>query len=389
MKWRIVETGVRVMLFMLAIATTLSMPAPSRAHEVRPAIADITVTPGSVELVIVMPIEPLVAGMSLDELADTNDSPLADRHDRLRALPPDELAAAFRKAWPEISAALRLQAGETPLAPEITSLDVPPVDNTALPRDSRLTLRATLPPDGTPVSLTWGRGLGLLALRQTGDEDAYAALLAPGETSAALPRVGTVEQSFLDTFSAYVVLGIEHIVPKGLDHILFVLALFLASTRVRPLLLQISAFTVAHTATLGLTAAGVIAPAGSVVEPLIALTIAWAAAENLIFKEMQAWRPLLAFGFGLIHGMGFAGAFGALGLPQEIFWPALIGFNVGVEVGQLSVIGMALAVSLPVRGILARAGRKQLYRPLIVLPVSLLIGVAGLWWAVERAFLQG
>ncbi|HPE47316.1 MAG TPA: HupE/UreJ family protein [Hyphomonas sp.] len=198
-----------------------------------------------------------------------------------------------------------------------------------------------------------------------------------------------LDRSPLETAVFYIGIGFQHILPGGADHILFVLALFLASTRVRPLLLQISAFTVAHTATLGLTAAGVIAPAGSVVEPLIALTIAWAAAENLIFKEMQAWRPLLAFGFGLIHGMGFAGAFGALGLPQEIFWPALIGFNVGVEVGQLSVIGMALAVSLPVRGILARAGRKQLYRPLIVLPVSLLIGVAGLWWAVERAFLQG
>ncbi|MEZ5946404.1 MAG: HupE/UreJ family protein [Hyphomonas sp.] len=199
----------------------------------------------------------------------------------------------------------------------------------------------------------------------------------------------SLDRSPLETAAFYVGIGFQHILPMGLDHILFVLALFLASTRVRPLLLQISAFTVAHTVTLGLTAAGFIAPPGGIVEPLIALTIAWAAFENILFKEMQPWRPLLAFGFGLIHGMGFAGAFGELGLPQQIFWPALIGFNVGVEVGQLTVIGMALAVSLLVRGVLARMHRADQYRHVLVWPVSLLIGIAGLWWAIERAFLQG
>ena len=214
---------------------------------------------------------------------------------------------------------------------------------------------------------------------------------APEQDSdeAGLADTVNLDRSAVETAGFYVGIGFEHILPGGLDHILFVLALFLASTRMRPLLLQISAFTVAHTATLGLTAAGVIAPPGSVVEPLIALTIAWAAAENIIFREMQAWRPLLAFGFGLIHGMGFAGAFGDLGLPQGIFWPALIGFNVGVEFGQLAVIGMALAVSLLIRNLLARSGKPVLYRPLIVWPVSSLIGITGLWWAIERAFLQG
>lgn len=366
------------MLFMLAIATTLSMPAPSRAHEVRPAIADITVTPGSVELVIVLPIEPLVAGMSLDELADTNDSPLADRHDRLRALPPDELAAAFRKAWPEISAALRLQAGETPLAPEITSLDVPPVDNTALPRDSRLTLRAALPPDGTPVSLTWGRGLGLLALRQTGDEDAYAALLAPGETSAALPRVGTVEQSFLDTFSAYVVLGIEHIVPKGLDHILFVLGLFFFSLHLRPILWQVTSFTLAHTLTLAMASLGLVSVPASIVEPLIALSIAYVAAENILGARLGWRRIAVVFGFGLLHGLGFASVLGDIGLDATRFLTGLIAFNIGVELGQLVVITAALIlVGLPF-------GTRPWYRARIAVPASIVIGATGLYWTAER-----
>ena len=214
----------------------------------------------------------------------------------------------------------------------------------------------------------------------------------PGQTDAndgALAGTVNLDRSGWETAVFYIGIGFQHILPMGLDHILFVLALFLASTKVRPLLLQISAFTVAHTMTLGLAAAGAIAPQAGIVEPLIALTIAWAAAENVIFREVRPWRPLLAFGFGLIHGMGFAGAFGELGLPQGIFWPALIGFNVGVEFGQLAVIGMALAVSLSVRSVLARSGRSDLYRPLVVWPVSILIGIAGLWWAFERAFLQG
>ncbi len=198
-----------------------------------------------------------------------------------------------------------------------------------------------------------------------------------------------LDRSLPETVAFYIRVGFQHILPKGLDHILFVLALFLASQRLKPLLLQVSAFTVAHTLTLGLAAAGVIAPPAGIVEPLIALTIAWAAAENLIFREMQPWRPLLAFGFGLVHGMGFAGAFGDLGLPPAIFWPALIGFNLGVEIGQLTVIGMAFAVALSVRGILARAGRPRLYRPVLVWPVSLLIGIAGLGWALQRAFPAG
>jgi HupE / UreJ protein len=197
-----------------------------------------------------------------------------------------------------------------------------------------------------------------------------------------------LDRSWLETATFYVRIGFEHILPMGVDHILFVLALFLSSRRVKPLLWQVSAFTLAHTSTLGLAAAGVIAPPASIVEPLIALTIAWAALENILFKEPSAWRPALVFGFGLIHGMGFAGAFGDLGLPPVIFWPALIGFNVGVELGQLAVIGMALAVAVAIRGALKQAGRPDLYRPVLVWPVSAAIGAIGLWWAIERAFLN-
>ena len=117
-------------------------------------------------------------------------------------------------------------------------------------------------------------------------------------------------RGFFETLGLYMTIGIGHILPDGADHILFVLAVFLASVRVKALVWQISAFTVAHTVTLGLAAVGFITPSAALVEPLIAFTIAFVAIENLVFKEMSAWRPVVVFAFGLIHGLGFELYFG-------------------------------------------------------------------------------
>lgn len=186
------------------------------------------------------------------------------------------------------------------------------------------------------------------------------------------------------TFGLYVGIGVGHILPAGLDHILFVLALFLSSTRLRSLVIQISTFTVAHTTTLGLAAAGLIAPPSSIVEPIIAASIAFVAIENLVLGDMPRWRPLVVFLFGLVHGLGFAGFFGELGLPSGQFWSGLIGFNVGVEIGQLSVVLLAFVLAAGLRRFLPPETSAALYRRFVVRPVSLLIAFVGAWWAVER-----
>jgi hypothetical protein len=192
------------------------------------------------------------------------------------------------------------------------------------------------------------------------------------------------ERSVAATAALYITIGVRHILPDGLDHILFVLAIFLASIRFRALVIQISAFTVAHTATLALAATGVITPSTAIVEPLIALTIGFVAVENLFFKDMTKWRPAVVFGFGLVHGMGFAGFFGELGLPPGQFWSALISFNVGVEIGQLAVIAVAAAMGIALRKVMHDPTGARQYRRFVVLPGSALIGFVGFWWAVER-----
>lgn len=226
-------------------------------------------------------------------------------------------------------------------------------------------LCAALAEADQPADADAARGPGGM-LTEAQRERAYEALLQrrPGWQTAGL----------------YLKLGFEHIVPRGLDHILFVLALFLASTRLKPLLIQVSVFTLAHTLTLGLAAAGWVHGPGALVEPLIAVSIAFVAVENLVAKEMTPWRPVVVFGFGLFHGLGFAGVLLDLGLPDDQFLAALIGFNVGVEIGQLTVI---LAAWTLLHRYYAAPG----YRPRFVLPASALIALTGGWWAVQRVFM--
>jgi hydrogenase/urease accessory protein HupE len=176
----------------------------------------------------------------------------------------------------------------------------------------------------------------------------------------------------------YLLLGFTHILPRGLDHVLFVLGIFLLAVRLKPVLWQVTAFTVAHTITLALTIYGVVSLPASIVEPLIALSIVYVAVENVFTDRLHAWRPLVVFCFGLLHGMGFAGVLSEIGLPRSEFVPALLSFNIGVEAGQLTVILIAfLLLGLPFRG-------KPWYRTRIVIPCSLLIATMGLYWFIER-----
>ncbi len=175
----------------------------------------------------------------------------------------------------------------------------------------------------------------------------------------------------------YWLLGYTHILPKGLDHILFVLGIFLLSPRLKTMLLQVTAFTVAHSITLGLSIYGLVSLPARVVEPLIALSIAYVAIENLVTRELKPWRLGLVFMFGLLHGLGFAGMLRELGLPREEFLTGLLAFNLGVEGGQLTVIAIAMLLVWPF-------GHRGWYRHRVVIPASLVIAAIGFYWTLTR-----
>lgn len=191
---------------------------------------------------------------------------------------------------------------------------------------------------------------------------------------------------WLASFFSFVRQGFEHVLPEGLDHILFVLGLFLLSAKWRPLLWQVTAFTIAHTVTLALGSIahsrgmGQISPA--IVEPIIAASIAYVAIENIARPVYSHWRLLVVFVFGLVHGLGFAGAMGRL--PSDAFLTALLGRNIGVELAQLTVILGAWLLTW----IFLRSWNKDetIYRRFVVIPGSLAIAATGLWWFYERVW---
>ena len=170
--------------------------------------------------------------------------------------------------------------------------------------------------------------------------------------------------------------GFEHIIPQGLDHILFVLGLFFSTLKLRSLILQVTAFTFAHSITLALAALGFVKLQLSVFEPLIFLSIVWVAFENTFFKKTTKWRPLVVFTFGLLHGLGFATLLTQYGLPKDNFISLLLAFNVGVEFGQFAVL---LAAFILIRFIYL----KTEYKNQLKIPASILIGCTGLFWFIE------
>jgi len=225
-------------------------------------------------------------------------------------------------------------------------------------------------------------GYFVLALRNEGQAEARTQWLESFKTSEPFPLDrAVVPSSRWNIIRQYLLLGFTHILPKGLDHVLFVLGIFLLAVRLRPVLWQVTAFTLAHTITLALTIYVVVSLPSTIVEPLIALSIVYVAIENVFTDRLHAWRPLVVFCFGLLHGMGFAGVLREIGLPRSEFVPALLAFNIGVELGQLTVIFTAfLIVGLPFR-------KKPWYRRRVVVPGSLVIAAVGLYWFVQRVFL--
>lgn len=205
------------------------------------------------------------------------------------------------------------------------------------------------------------------------------------ERTAAVTDAGGARTSF----GGMVLTGVQHILT-GYDHLAFLLGLVLAGGSLRTLVGTISAFTVAHSITLALAVLHVVTPRAGVVEPGIALSIAYVGAENLVVLAPRAWPPFawrrgrevtrrwrITFLFGLLHGFGFAAALIELDLPRSRIAPALLGFNVGVELGQLAV----LAVVLPV---IVLARRQPSFRVVGVGILSAALTVAGVVWFAAR-----
>lgn len=360
------------------------LPQVSNAHVARMTSATATISPD----------RHVKLSITLDAISyalnDTSERVSDDAMNALLDGPEKDLSAALAGAKDRLLHATYFNDNGT-----VDSVSFPTVDDIhaylkkdpqpRLPVVLTATVEGHLPPDTTTFSLRLPEVLGtvVLTVERPGDEPAAVAS-DPGQWSEQVPLHFSLSEPtssssipFFTTFFEFIRLGFEHIIPEGLDHILFVLGLFLLSSKLKPLLMQVTAFTVAHSLTLGLSLYGVVHLPSSIVEPMIALSIAFIAVENLFTNKLNPWRPFVVFGFGLVHGLGFAGILHDLSLPRSQFLPALVGFNLGVEGGQLAVIAAAFLAVGWFRS-------QNWYRPAVAIPASLLIAATGLFWTVQR-----
>ncbi|MFC1588790.1 HupE/UreJ family protein [Pseudomonadota bacterium] len=358
----------------------------SIADVVKPALIEInTHSNGNVNIEVRASIEALLTGINA-QYKNTQDAPTADEYDVLRAMPPEELKmqfVSFHQAMLD-SIYLKTEAGKVSLS--ISAVDIPEPGYTKVPRISVIQLNGEILPGTRELQWYYPARFGDNAVRvRQIDEDneqwhwsEWQWLRADQASEKFSLQEVFAKRTLSEVIISYVVVGFEHIVPKGADHLLFILGIFLLSLRLKPLLWQVTMFTLAHTITLGLSMNGLINLPANVVEPLIALSIAYIGVENVFAHSLHKSRLVLVFAFGLLHGLGFAGVLSDFGMPEDDFAIALISFNVGVELAQLAVILAAFAAV----GFWFR--HKHWYRKVVVVPASTVIAIVGLLWTIQR-----
>ena len=363
----------KLLLCALCVAV---FPGTLRAHQFTIAEVRVTLQGDSFEAVMTVDLDALALGVSSEEDDEKLDA-------ALRAMTQEELADIHERLDRMFQRWVRIRFDDQPVA---TSVDFPeyPLAKgaTEIPSlfGTTARLQGDIPDQAVTFSFSASRAFPdtRLTIVGPGGFTSDPIVTPSGQRGETLVLAEITEPATTgQTVVRYLRLGFWHILPEGLDHILFVLGLFLFCTRLWPLLWQVTAFTLAHTLTLALSTLDIFSLPSKPVEVLIALSILAVAAENIFVKEFKARRLIIVFFFGLLHGLGFAGVLGELGLPKQSFIAALISFNVGVEIGQLAVIGLAfLAVGW--------FRKKDWYHAKIVVPVSILIGVTSLFWVVER-----
>ena len=364
------------------------------AHEIRPAIVDIDLNqksqPATFKMTLKVNLEALISQVSTEQ--NSNDSDNAEYYNSLRKMPADKLAKEYSGFEKHFLEKIQLYFNQKAYPLKLSHVEIPAVGDLDLARDSKIFIEGIIPKDSQTLRWQWSADFGNAALRINTIENPalYSSYLLKGQASEVVKIVpenslthkkskkggGWVSQ--WKTFKNYLQVGFVHIVPKGIDHILFVVGLFLLSASLRPLLIQITTFTLAHSVTLALGVYGVLQIPASIVEPLIAASIVYVAIENIYLNKLSRWRPVIVFFFGLLHGLGFASVLTEIGLSAGYFATGLVAFNIGVELGQLSVIAACfLLVGFWFKN-------KPWYRQRITIPASMLIAIIASYWFIER-----
>jgi hydrogenase/urease accessory protein HupE len=344
------------------------------AHQINLSTARISVGADRV-----VDVEIAMKGSDVDRVAGTN---VFDTQTGL--VRPDALAAVSAKVADYIAAHSAVLAGDEKCRadPGAVSPDADGVivrTRWSCPQEGRLRYRSTVLVDTAPDARQ-------VVLVRSGDQT-YQDLLDVSRTEAALTEAA--QPSTLQVIGLYLGAGIQHILI-GYDHIAFLIAIVLWANRLWPVVKLVTAFTIGHSVTLSLAALDIVRIPSSIIEPAIAASIVYVAAENFFSHDVQKrWRD--TFGFGLVHGFGFATALQEFGIPRNALVPALASFNIGVEIGQIAIVAAVVPLLMVFDSLVGGRvpGSPRVVRPAFaVYALSAVIIMLGSYWFLERTVFQ-
>ena len=367
-------------IIILSFKTNLIFfPFQLSSHELSPNIVNLQLEKNRIDIKFTTNLEAYLAGVDFSIINNTNEHDEEEYYKKLRKLNKSELTEIFLKNWDSFISLfyISLEDGTKLNNFNFSKVDTENIDN---PDVSRLSTVHFFIENPGMKSFTFQAStiLGEIIFRQTGVQNGITQYLFTGEKSEIVSSVAGKPIIWYDTFLEYIPVGFTHILPKGLDHILFVLGLLFLTPKFYPLLLQISIFTLAHTITLAISSLKIITISSKIVEPLIAASIIYIAVENFFNSSLTKNRSITIFFFGLLHGLGFASVLSSFGMPSTNFVWALVGFNIGVEIGQIAIIFVFYTICI------YWINTKNYYTKFISMPGSAIIALIGVFWFFER-----
>ena len=367
--------------YFFSFLTLFSIGAIS--HEIRPSIADYKIEENILYFDIRLNAELILSGIDASNITDTNSSPLSATYDDLRSLTRENLKILLIESWDDIQSKINLNINEVSTKFELVDINIEANRDFEISRDSILYLKYELDDDDEFLTFQWSEKYGPIIIREINElkkeDDLYTEYLQAGLQTDKIFIKSENTQSIFKSIINYFILGIQHIIPKGLDHILFIVGLFFFSVTLRPLLIQVTMFTIAHSITLIFVSVSYINVNPLIVEPIIALSIAYVGIENIFKQYVKEYlRYIIIFFFGLLHGLGFALVLSDIGYQSSKLILNLISFNLGIEAAQIFII-LSLYVLLGIK-----FSNKKYYRYIFQVPVSLFIALVGIYWFFER-----
>ena len=374
---------IKLYLFLILVVFVNLFSTSSISHEIKPSIADFTYDEKYLNFKIRLNAELILSNIDASTVSNTDSSSLSEIYDKFRILSNKDLEEIFQNSCSEISYNIDIKINNETKKINLIKTEVEDIKNFEISRDTHVYFKVLLDENSEQFTFRWVKNYGPIILRENNnkklEDELVTEYLQSGIESS---QFSFKENNFSKTFNSFTkffVLGIQHIIPKGLDHILFIFGLFLFSSSLKKLISQITIFTIAHSITLIFVSLSLMRINPQIVEPIIALSIVYIGLENIFKKYIKEYlRYVVILFFGLLHGLGFALVLSDIGYKSSDLFVNLISFNLGIEVAQISIVlALYLLIAL-------NFAKNKNYRIFFQVPSSILISSVGLYWFFER-----